>query len=76
MARFKAALWDDVIGVQILADLGVRSLRLFTNGSKGIKGLERYGLNFSGTDTPEILLTETYRNSIRGKGVSKVTPKR
>jgi 3,4-dihydroxy 2-butanone 4-phosphate synthase / GTP cyclohydrolase II len=41
---FPADLRDYGIGAQILADLGVRNLRLLTNNPKKIKGLEGYGL--------------------------------
>src|SRR5512137_554141 len=42
---FKADLRDYGIGAQILADLGLRHLRLMTNNPKKIVGLEGYGLN-------------------------------
>jgi len=42
---FKADLRDYGIGAQILADLGVRKMRLLTNNPKKIVGLEGYGLN-------------------------------
>ncbi len=41
---FKADLRDYGIGAQILADLGVRKIRLLTNNPKKVKGLEGYGL--------------------------------
>lgn len=41
---FKADLRDYGIGAQILADLGVRKMRLMTNNPKKIIGLEGYGL--------------------------------
>jgi len=41
---FKADLRDYGIGAQILADLGVRKIRLMTNNPKKIIGLEGYGL--------------------------------
>ncbi|WP_406678253.1 bifunctional 3,4-dihydroxy-2-butanone-4-phosphate synthase/GTP cyclohydrolase II [Moorella sp. ACPs] len=41
---FPADLRDYGIGAQILADLGVRQLRLLTNNPKKIAGLEGYGL--------------------------------
>jgi len=41
---FKADLRDYGIGAQILAELGVRKLRLMTNNPKKIVGLEGYGL--------------------------------
>jgi 3,4-dihydroxy 2-butanone 4-phosphate synthase/GTP cyclohydrolase II len=41
---FKADLRDYGIGAQILANLGVRKMRLMTNNPKKIIGLEGYGL--------------------------------
>jgi 3,4-dihydroxy 2-butanone 4-phosphate synthase / GTP cyclohydrolase II len=41
---FKADLRDYGIGAQILADLGVKKMRLMTNNPKKIVGLEGYGL--------------------------------
>ncbi len=42
---FKADPRDYGIGAQILADLGVRNMRLMTNNPKKMSGLESYGLN-------------------------------
>jgi 3,4-dihydroxy 2-butanone 4-phosphate synthase/GTP cyclohydrolase II len=42
---FKADLRDYGIGAQILADLGLRHLRLMTNNPKKIVGLKGYGLD-------------------------------
>ncbi len=42
---FKADLRDYGIGAQMLADLGVRKIRLLTNNPKKVKGLEGYGLS-------------------------------
>ncbi|MFC1834656.1 bifunctional 3,4-dihydroxy-2-butanone-4-phosphate synthase/GTP cyclohydrolase II [Thermodesulfobacteriota bacterium] len=41
---FKSDLRDYGIGAQILADLGVRKMRLLTNNPRKIVGLEGYGL--------------------------------
>lgn len=41
---FKADLRDYGVGAQILADLGVKKIRLMTNNPKKIVGLEGYGL--------------------------------
>ncbi len=41
---FKADLRDYGIGAQILAELGIRKIRLMTNNPKKIIGLEGYGL--------------------------------
>ena len=42
---FKADERDYTVGVQILADLGLKNIRLLTNNPKKIKGLEKYGIN-------------------------------
>ncbi len=42
---FKADLRDYGVGAQILADLGIRKMRLLTNNPKKIVGLEGYGLS-------------------------------
>jgi 3,4-dihydroxy 2-butanone 4-phosphate synthase/GTP cyclohydrolase II len=41
---FKADARDYTIGVKILADLGLSSIRLLTNNPKKIEGLEKYGI--------------------------------
>jgi 3,4-dihydroxy 2-butanone 4-phosphate synthase/GTP cyclohydrolase II len=41
---FKADLRDYGIGAQILADIGLKKIRLLTNNPKKIVGLEGYGL--------------------------------
>ena len=42
---FKPDERDYTIGAQILADLGVKNIKLLTNNPKKIIGLEKYGLN-------------------------------
>lgn len=44
---FKPDLRDYGIGAQILADLGVRKMRLLTNNPKKIVGLEGYGIEIT-----------------------------
>ncbi|MHB8771275.1 MAG: bifunctional 3,4-dihydroxy-2-butanone-4-phosphate synthase/GTP cyclohydrolase II [Syntrophales bacterium] len=44
---FKADLRDYGIGAQILADIGVRRMRLLTNNPKKLVGLEGYGLTIT-----------------------------
>ena len=41
---FKADMRDYTIGVQILADLGVKKIRLLTNNPRKIEGMEKYGI--------------------------------
>ncbi len=41
---FEADMRDFTEGVQILADLGLSTIRLLTNNPKKIEGLEKYGL--------------------------------
>ena len=41
---FNADMRDYTIGVQILADLGIKRIRLMTNNPKKIEGLEKYGI--------------------------------
>jgi len=41
---FKADERDYTIGAQILADLGLSTIRLLTNNPRKIKGIEKYGL--------------------------------
>jgi 3,4-dihydroxy 2-butanone 4-phosphate synthase/GTP cyclohydrolase II len=44
---FKADQRDYGIGAQILADLGIRKMRLMTNNPKKMSGLESYGLTIT-----------------------------
>ncbi|OGO18701.1 MAG: bifunctional 3,4-dihydroxy-2-butanone 4-phosphate synthase/GTP cyclohydrolase II, partial [Chloroflexi bacterium RBG_16_50_11] len=44
---FKADQRDYGVGAQILADLGVRNMRLMTNNPKKMSGLESYGLKIT-----------------------------
>lgn len=41
---FKADVRDYTVGVQILADLGIKRIRLMTNNPKKIEGLQKYGI--------------------------------
>jgi 3,4-dihydroxy 2-butanone 4-phosphate synthase / GTP cyclohydrolase II len=41
---FRADNRDYTVGVQILADLGIKRMRLMTNNPKKIEGLEKYGI--------------------------------
>jgi 3,4-dihydroxy 2-butanone 4-phosphate synthase/GTP cyclohydrolase II len=55
---FKEDLRDYGIGAQILADIGVRKMRLLTNNPKKIVGLEGYGLKIAERVPIEILPNE------------------
>jgi len=44
---FKADARDYTIGAQILADLGLSTIKLLTNNPKKIDGLEKYGLKIA-----------------------------
>ena len=41
---FKADARDYTVGTQILADLGIKRMRLITNNPKKIEGMEKYGI--------------------------------
>ena len=41
---FKADVRDYTVGVHILADLGIKRMKLMTNNPKKIEGLEKYGI--------------------------------
>jgi len=57
---FESDIRDYGIGAQILADLGVRNIRLLTNNPRKVIGLEGYGLQV--VETVPILATPNPRN--------------
>jgi 3,4-dihydroxy 2-butanone 4-phosphate synthase/GTP cyclohydrolase II len=59
---FKDDLRDYGIGAQILADLGVKSIRLMTNNPRKIVGLEGYGIKIS--DRVAIEMNHNERNKL------------
>ena len=58
---FKADLRDYGLGAQILADLGVKKMRLMTNNPKKVVGLSSYGLEI--VDRVPIEAAATFRNA-------------
>ena len=64
---FKEDLRDYGIGAQILADIGVRKMRLLTNNPKKIIGLEGYGLTITERVPIEILPNDCNRQYLQTK---------
>jgi 3,4-dihydroxy 2-butanone 4-phosphate synthase/GTP cyclohydrolase II len=64
---FKADLRDYGIGAQILADLGIKRLRLLTNNPRKIIGLEGYGLNVTERVPLRVKPVATNRRYLRTK---------
>jgi len=64
---FKADQRDYGIGVQILRDLGVRSMRLLSNNPRKLIGIEGYGLGVSEWLALEIPASEFTRRYLKTK---------
>jgi len=64
---FPADLRDYGIGAQILADLGVKKIRLLTNNPRKIIGLEGYGLEIVERLSIEVEPTETNKKYLKTK---------
>jgi 3,4-dihydroxy 2-butanone 4-phosphate synthase/GTP cyclohydrolase II len=64
---FKADLREYGIGAQVLADLGVRKMRLMTNNPRKIIGLEGYGLEIEERVPIEISPNEKNLKYLRTK---------
>src|SRR3989338_347076 len=64
---FEADIRDYTIGVQILADLGLTTIRLLTNNPKKIEGLEKYGLKIVERVPLNIKPTKESENYLRTK---------
>ncbi len=64
---FKADQRDYGIGVQILRDLGVRSMRLLSNNPRKLVGIEGYGLTISEWLPLEIPASDSTRRYLKTK---------
>ena len=64
---FAPDLRDYGIGAQILADLGLSSMRLMTNNPKKIVALEGYGLRVTGREPIEVQPRSDNRSYLRTK---------
>ena len=64
---FKPDLRDYGIGVQILLDLGLSSIRLLTNNPRKIVGLEGYGLRITGREPIQVAAGEYNRAYLEAK---------
>src|SRR3989338_853730 len=64
---FPADLRDYGIGAQILADLGVKKIRILTNNTRKIIGLEGYGLEIVERLSIEAEPTETNKKYLKTK---------
>jgi len=64
---FKADQRDYGVGVQILRDLGIRSMRLLSNNPRKLVGIEGYGLSVSEWLPIEIPASDSTRRYLRTK---------
>ena len=64
---FKADLREYGIGVQILRDLGVRSMRLLSNNPRKLVGVEGYGLSVSEWLPLEVPVSDSTRRYLKTK---------
>jgi 3,4-dihydroxy 2-butanone 4-phosphate synthase/GTP cyclohydrolase II len=64
---FKADQRDYGIGAQILAELGVRRMRLLTNNPRKFVGLEGYGLEIAERVAIEVPASDASRRYLRTK---------
>jgi 3,4-dihydroxy 2-butanone 4-phosphate synthase/GTP cyclohydrolase II len=64
---FKPDLRDYGIGAQILADLGLKKIRLLTNNPKKIVGLEGYGLTVTERVPLWTSVSKTNRRYLKAK---------
>ena len=64
---FQADLRDYGIGAQILAELGIRKIRLLTNNPRKIIGLEGYGLEILERVPIQMAATDSNIQYLRAK---------
>ena len=64
---FAEDLRDYGIGAQILADLGLTTIRIMTNNPKKIVALEGYGLEITGRERIEVVPQDDNRSYLRTK---------
>ncbi|MDD4013504.1 MAG: bifunctional 3,4-dihydroxy-2-butanone-4-phosphate synthase/GTP cyclohydrolase II [Candidatus Omnitrophica bacterium] len=64
---FKADLRDYGIGAQILADLGLKKIKIMTNNPRKVVGLKGYGITISGRIPVEIAPGERNKGYLRTK---------
>jgi 3,4-dihydroxy 2-butanone 4-phosphate synthase/GTP cyclohydrolase II len=64
---FEEDLRDYGIGAQILADLGLTTIRIMTNNPKKIVALEGYGLQVTGRERIEVVPQDDNRDYLRTK---------
>ena len=64
---FDEDLRDYGIGAQILADLGLTTIRIMTNNPKKIVALEGYGLQITGRERIEVVPQDDNRDYLRTK---------
>src|SRR3977135_4597396 len=64
---FKADQRDYGVGVQILRELGVRTMRLLSNNPRKLVGIEGYGLSISEWLPPQIPASDSTRRYLKTK---------
>src|SRR3989344_5513655 len=64
---FKADMRDYTLGVRILVDLGITSMKLLTNNPRKIEGLEKYGLKIAERIPLTVSSTKESKNYLKTK---------
>lgn len=67
MLGFKEDLRDYTLGVQILVDLGLTSIKILTNNPKKIEGLNKYGIKITERIPLTIKPTKESKNYLKTK---------